>query len=75
MRILTSIVIVTALVLCLGCAKKESAPVEEVAAPAEAQVDAEPIAEEDFEAGDVGDAMTVGDDEAAPEEDGESSGH
>jgi len=68
MRILTSIVIVTALVVCLGCAKKETAPVEQTAAP----VDTETLAEEDFEAGEVGDSMTVGDDEAAPEEGGES---
>lgn len=72
MRLMTSIVIVVALVVCLGCAKKEVAPAEQPQTPAAAEVDSTPIAEEDFEAGEVGDNMTVGDEEAVPEEDGTS---
>ena len=70
MRILTSIVIVTALVVCFGCANEEPAPVEQP----EVQVDSEPIAEEGFESGDVGDTMTVGEEEETETEE-ESPSH
>lgn len=72
MRLFSSIVIVVALVVCFGCAENEPAPVEQPEIPAEAQVDTAPVANEDFEAGEVGDTMTVGDGEADSEEEGSS---
>ncbi len=81
MRLIISIVLVAALIFCFGCAKKESALVEQPEGPAEAQVDTEPIAEEGFESGEVGDTMTVSDGEDAeadadvPKEGEEPSGH
>lgn len=65
MRLMTSIALVVALVVCFGCAKKESAPANQPESQADAQVDIEPIAEEDFESGEVGETMTVGEGEDA----------
>ena len=52
-----------ALVVCFGCARNEPAPAEQPETPAETQADTEPIAEEGFESGEVGETMTVGDGE------------
>jgi hypothetical protein len=53
MRLLISIVVAAAVGCLLGCAKQDSEPAEQPQPAAEAEMDAQPIASEDFESGDV----------------------
>ena len=73
MRLLTSMVLVVALVVCFGCAKKESAPADQPQSAAESQGDSAAIAAEDFESGEVESVVVDGDEtEPAPQDDGTS---
>ena len=75
MRLMISVLVAIALVLCLGCAKQETAPAEPEAASTQApQTDADPIASEDFESGEIDGAMEAADvEEEAQEETAEDS--
>lgn len=53
MRLLISIVVASALSFVLGCAKQETVPAEQPQPAAETEMDAQPIASEDFESGEV----------------------
>ena len=62
MRLMICVLVTIALVLCLGCAKQETAPAEPETASSEApQTDADPIASEDFESGEIDGTMESAD--------------
>jgi len=74
MRFIICFVIVVSLVLCAGCAKQEPAPADQPAPAAEAPAaDADPIAAEDFESGEVEGVVTG--EEAVEEEQLEGDTH
>ena len=67
MRTLICCAVVGALLLCAGCANQESEPAPDAAPAAEASVDEQPVASEDFESGEATGVVHEGEDESDTE--------
>ena len=74
MRTLICCVVLGAMVLFAGCANQESEPAPETAPAAEASVDEQPVASEDFESGEPKGAVQEGVDETDTEPAAEDEG-